>query len=135
MEFRLLGPMEVSEGGRARPIGGPKQRTVLVHLILRANHVVPPERLIEQIWGNDPPPAARSTLRGYLSHLRKALGNGQLEHRSGGYVLHADPASIDALRFEGLVAQARAVAVDDPASAARGFSSALQLWRGPALDD
>jgi WD40 repeat protein/serine/threonine protein kinase len=135
MEFRLLGPLEVSEGGRARPIGGPKQRTVLVHLILRANRVVPPERLIEQVWGADPPPAARSTLRGYVSHLRSALAPDGLDHRSGGYVLHADPASIDALRFEGLVAEARAVAVDDPASAARGFSSALELWRGPALDD
>jgi len=135
MEFRLLGPLEVSEDGRARAIGGPKQRTVLVHLILRANHVVPPERLIEAIWGVDPPPAARSTLRGYLSHLRKALEPGRLDHRSGGYVLHADPASIDALRFDALVAEARAVAVDDPAAAARGFASALRLWRGPALDD
>src|SRR4029450_2881814 len=98
MEFRLLGPMEVSEGGRARPIGGPKQRTVLVHLILRANHVVPPERLIEQIWGNDPPPAARSTLRGYLSHLRKALEPGRLDHRSGGYILAGGPASVVAGR-------------------------------------
>ena len=135
MEFRLLGPLEVSEGGRARAIGGPKQRTVLVHLILRSNHVVPPERLIEQIWGADPPPAARSTLRGYLSHLRRALAPGRLEHRSGGYVLHADPSSIDALRFEALVAEARARATEDPAAAARGFASALQLWRGPALDD
>jgi len=135
MEFRLLGPLEVSEDGRARAIGGPKQRTVLVHLILRANHVVPPERLIEAIWGVDPPPAARSTLRGYLSHLRKALEPGRLDHRSGGYILHADPASIDALRFDALVAEARAVAADDPAAAARGFASALRLWRGPALDD
>jgi WD40 repeat protein/DNA-binding SARP family transcriptional activator len=135
MEFRLLGPLEVSESGRARPIGGPKQRTVLVHLILRANHVVPPERLIEQIWGIDPPPAARSTLRGYVSHLRKALAPDGLEHRSGGYVLLADPSSIDAVRFEVLVAEARAAAADDPAAAARGFASALELWRGPALDD
>ena len=135
MEFRLLGPLEVIEGGQSRPIGGPKQRTALVHLILRANHDVPPERLIEEIWGADPPPAARSTLRGYLSHLRGALGPGMLEHRSGGYVLHADPPSIDAVRFEGLVVEARAVAEEDPAVAARGLSSALQLWRGPALDD
>src|ERR671919_230009 len=135
MEFRVLGPLEVSEGGRARAIGGPKQRTVLVHLILRSNHVVPPERLIEQIWGADPPPAARSTLRGYLSHLRRALAPGRLEHRSGGYVLHADPSSIDALRFEALVGEARARAREDPAAAARGFASAWKLWRGPALDD
>jgi WD40 repeat protein/serine/threonine protein kinase len=135
MEFRLLGPLEVSEGSRARSIGGPKQRTVLVHLILRANHVVPPERLIEQVWGADPPPAARSTLRGYVSHLRRALGPDGLDHRSGGYVLHADPSSIDAVRFEVLVAEARADAADDPSAAARGFTSALELWRGPALDD
>ena len=41
----------------------------------------------------------------HVSHLRKALASGRLEHRSGGYVLHADPASIDALGFEALVAK------------------------------
>jgi WD40 repeat protein/DNA-binding SARP family transcriptional activator len=135
MEFRLLGPIEVVEDGRARSIGGPKQRTVLAHLVLRANHVVAPDRLIEEVWGEDPPPAARSTLRGYLSHLRTALGPGRLERRSGGYVLRADPSAIDALRFEALVAEARSLANTDPAAAARAFDRALGLWRGPAMDD
>ena len=103
VEFRLLGPIEVVEDGRARSIGGPKQRTVLAHLVLRANNVLAQDRLIEEVWGEDPPPAARSTLRGYLSHLRTAVGPERLERRSGGYALRADPSAVrsDAERPKG----------------------------------
>ncbi|HXJ62662.1 MAG TPA: AfsR/SARP family transcriptional regulator, partial [Actinomycetota bacterium] len=135
MEFRLLGPIEVVEDGRARPIGGPKQRTILAHLVLRANHVLGQDRLIEEVWGADPPPAARSTLRGYLSHLRTAVGPERLERRSGGYALRADPSAIDFLRFEALVVEGRTLAATDPAAAARTFDRALRLWRGPAMGD
>ncbi|MFL5799047.1 MAG: protein kinase domain-containing protein [Actinomycetota bacterium] len=135
MEFRLLGPIEVVEDGRARSIGGPKQRTVLAHLVLRANNALTQDRLIEEVWGEDPPPAARSTLRGYLSHLRAAVGPERLERRSGGYALLADPSAIDFLRFEALVAEGRTCAPTDPAGAARAFDGALRLWRGPAMGD
>jgi WD40 repeat protein/DNA-binding SARP family transcriptional activator len=135
MEFRLLGSIEVSEDGRARSLGGPKQRAVLAHLVLRANQVVTSDRLIDELWGEGAPPAARSSLRSYVSHLRKALGADRLEGRSGGYVLNAEPAAIDVLRFEALVGNARGVAATDPAAAAATLTDALGLWRGPALDD
>jgi DNA-binding SARP family transcriptional activator len=78
MEFRLLGPLEASEAGRPIPLGGPKQRAVLAHLLLRANQTVATDRLIDA-WRDDPPAAARSTLQGYVSHLRTAVGVGRLE--------------------------------------------------------
>ena len=71
MELRILGPLEVVDGKGSTSLGGPKQRAVLVHLDLQANRVVPAERLIDEIWGEDPPPAARSALQSYVSHLRK----------------------------------------------------------------
>jgi DNA-binding SARP family transcriptional activator len=135
MEFRILGPLEVADGDGPRSLGGPRQRTVLAHLVLRANQNVTSDRLIAEVWGDEPPPAVRSTLRGYVSHLRKAVGPGLVEHSSGGYVLRAERSAIDAVRFEALVAEARAVMSVDPAAAARAFEQALGLWRGPALAD
>jgi WD40 repeat protein/DNA-binding SARP family transcriptional activator len=133
MEFRILGPLEVVDGKGPIPLGGPKQRAVLAHLALRANRVVLAELLIDEIWGEDPPPAARSALQSYASHLRKAVGPDRLEGRSGGYVLHAAPDEIDASRFEALVAEARRLSVTDPTEAVLVYQAALALWRGPAL--
>jgi WD40 repeat protein/serine/threonine protein kinase len=135
MEFRILGPLEVADGDGLRRLGGPKQRTVLANLVLRVNQIVDSDRLIGEVWGDEPPPAVRSTLRGYVSHLRKALGPGLLEHSSGGYVLRVERSAIDAVRFEALVAEGRAVISADAAAAARTFEQALGLWRGTALGD
>jgi serine/threonine protein kinase len=135
MEFRLLGPIEIADGGRPPPLGGPKQRLVLVHLLLRVNRLVTTDRLIDDVWGEEPPAAARSTLQVYVSHIRKALGPGRLESRSGGYVLRADPMSVDAVRFEQLVNDGQALVDNDPAAAVRILRDALGLWRGPVLDD
>jgi DNA-binding SARP family transcriptional activator len=135
MEFRILGPLEVADGDGLRPLGGPKQGTVLANLVLRVNQIVDSDRLIGEVWGDEPPPAVRSTLRGYVSHLRKALGPGLVEHSSGGYVLRVERSAIDAVRFEALVAEGRAVMSADAAAAARSFEQALGLWRGTALGD
>jgi basic membrane lipoprotein Med (substrate-binding protein (PBP1-ABC) superfamily)/DNA-binding SARP family transcriptional activator len=135
MEFRLLGPLEVTLDGRPVPLGGPKQRAVLAHLLLQANHVVSAEALIDALWAEEPPESARSTLQGYVSHLRKALGVGRIEGRSPGYVLHAEAEEVDALRFEALVRRAREALANDPEHASELLSEALALWRGPALSD
>jgi WD40 repeat protein/DNA-binding SARP family transcriptional activator len=135
MEFRLLGPLEVSGDGRMLSIGGPKQRAVLAHLLLRANEVVSVDRLIDAIWGDEPPETARNTLQTYVRHLRKALGAARVQHRPPGYVLVADPAEVDVLRFVDLVDRARGLVATDPVAAVEALREALGLWRGPALDD
>jgi WD40 repeat protein/DNA-binding SARP family transcriptional activator len=93
------------------------------------------DHLIDEVWGEEPPNAARNSLHTYVSHLRKALGRDRLEGRSGGYVLHVEPSEVDAFRFEALVERARNLALTDAAAAIRAYGDALALWRAPALDD
>ena len=124
VEFRVLGPMEVLDDGRPLAIGGPKQRAVLAHLILEANRIVPAERLIDDLWGEDPPETARNTLQTYVSRLRKVLGDGRIGGRGGGYVLSVAPEEIDASRFESLVRRGKASSGPDPSGAAATFAEA-----------
>ncbi len=135
VQLRVLGPLEGSVEGRDVPLAGPKQRAVLAHLVVAANQVVPADRLIDRIWGEDPPEAARSALQAYVSRLRKALGAATIEARSPGYVLRARPEEIDSLRFEAMVSEARRLIGPDPAAANAVFEEALALWRGPAFAD
>jgi DNA-binding SARP family transcriptional activator/tRNA A-37 threonylcarbamoyl transferase component Bud32 len=135
VRFQILGPVEVVGDDGPITLGGRKQRAVLAHLLIRANRVVPAEVLIAELWGEEPPDAARGTLQAYVSRLRSSLGDHRIEGRSPGYVLRVHPGESDAERFESLVRDARADAAEDPAQAAGTFDEALALWRGPALAD
>lgn len=130
----MLGPLEVTDGGRPLALGGPRQRLVLASLILEANHVVPTDRLIDRIWGDEPPDAARSALFSYISRLRKLLGAGRIQARPPGYILLAERSEVDALRFADLVNEAREKTEDREAARAL-LANALELWRGSALSD
>jgi DNA-binding SARP family transcriptional activator len=137
VEFRILGPLEVLDDGAPIPLGTLKERAVLAVLLLRANDVVSPERLIDDLWGASPPPTARKAVSVYLSKLRKTLGrNGGdlISPVAGGYRLTLEPERLDALRAQRLTADAdeRAEA-GEPDAAAELFRDALALWRGPTL--
>jgi len=132
MEFRILGPLEVSTGDGAIMLGGPKQRTVLAHLILRADRPVPIDLLIDGLWGEEPPETAKNTLQTYVYRLRQALGEDRISSEAGGYVLHAEAAEIDAARFEVMVKAAKADLPTDPAKAA-GARTARALPVGGAF--
>jgi DNA-binding SARP family transcriptional activator len=134
MEFRILGPIEVSTTDGPLKLGGRKQRLVLAHLIVRANAVVTTDALIDAVWGDEPPDSVRSTLQGYVSHLRRAVGD-RLEGRTPGYVLRVEGGELDAEAFERRVREARRSQASDPAAAASGLVQALALWRGPAFAD
>lgn len=135
MEFRILGHLDVDDGSDVVPLGGPRQRLVLAHLLLRKNRTISQEQLIDDVWGENPPPAARNSLHSYVSHLRSALGPGRLEGGVGGYELHVAADELDADRFERLVQEAGRKAATDSAAAISVYEEALGLWRGPALDD
>ncbi|HZA26975.1 MAG TPA: BTAD domain-containing putative transcriptional regulator [Actinomycetota bacterium] len=135
MQFRVLGPLEVSVGGGPIPLGGPKQRAVLAHLLFRANQVVPVETLIDQIWGEEPPERARNVIQTYVSHLRKALGRDRIQSHGPDYRLSLDPSELDATRFEELVRHAKKALAMDPNVAVGTLDDALALWRGAALAD
>src|SRR5215212_1271577 len=106
IEYRVLGPLEVDQGDRLLPLGGAKQRALLALLLLNANRVVSRERLIDELWGDEPPETAITSVQVYVSRLRKLLPPETLVTRPPGYLLSADPDSIDLLRFERLVRDA-----------------------------
>jgi DNA-binding SARP family transcriptional activator len=130
VEFRILGPLEVSAGPEPVAIHGRKQRALLTVLLLNANKVVSTDRLVNDLWGEKPPPTATASLQNAVSALRKVLGDDVLFTRPPGYVLSVDPAQLDLARFERLVADARALPAENRAAALR---DALALWRGPPL--
>ena len=132
MNFRLLGPLEVSDGERSLALGGVKQRSLLAVLLLQANELVSSDRLIDQLWGPAPPASASKSVQVYVSRLRKTLGDGRLTTRAPGYVLRVEPDELDLGRFERLAAEARRTS---PESASRKLREALSLWRGPPLAD
>ncbi|HEX5937547.1 MAG TPA: extracellular solute-binding protein [Actinomycetota bacterium] len=135
LAFRLLGPLEVTDGGRPVTLGGPRQRLVLAHLLLAANRVVTMDELIERVWDEDPPRAARNTIQSYVSHLRAELRPDRIEGRSPGYVIHAEADELDVLRFEQLLRRARRLLPTDPREAAGMLEEALALWIGSPLSD
>ena len=137
MEFRLLGPLEVLEGGRVVPVGGSKQRALLAVLLLHANEVVSRDRLIDELWGERLPGTAAHSLDHQVSRLRKVLEQSELlVTRPGGYLLQVDPEQIDVRRFEHLLEQGRRANADGmPQQASMALREALGLWRGAALAD
>jgi DNA-binding SARP family transcriptional activator len=132
MEFRLLGPLEVAEHDRLLVLGGIKPRSLLALLLLHANEVVSADRLIDELWGDEPPATVAKSVQVHVSRLRKELGEGRLVTRAPGYVLHVDPSELDLARFERLIGEARNA---DPEAARRSCARPLELWRGPALAD
>ncbi len=141
MDFRILGPLEVSANGERLELGGPKQRALLAMLLLNAGEVVSSDRLVEALWPDKPPAAARHALEVNVSRLRKTLGannagDSALVTRAPGYALHVEPGELDLQRFERLVADGRRARADgDAALAARALHAADGLWRGRPLAD
>lgn len=131
-EFRILGPLEVLVDGQAVELGGQRQRALLAALVVRHGQVVSSDRLVDLLWGESPPKTATTSLQNAVSQLRRALGADVVETRAPGYVVVVEPDAIDAVRFEALLAQARAAPVAERAALLR---TALALWRGPALAD
>jgi YVTN family beta-propeller protein len=130
----------VAFGGERPPLGGPRPRAVLVDLALHAGRVVSLAQLVDDLWGDSPPASAPHTIAAYVSRLRRVLhvpGQAAVLRTAGaGYLLDVDPSDVDALHFAALAAQGRAARdADDKDAAERLLSSALALWRGPALAD
>jgi DNA-binding SARP family transcriptional activator len=134
MEFRILGPLEVRDGADLRQVAGAGQRALLAVLLLHANEVVSTDRLIDELWPDEPPGSGVAALRVRVSVLRKALGAGaeRVETTPLGYRLRLAPGELDLDRFSDLVEEA---ARAEPLVAAERLREALALWRGPALAD
>ncbi len=136
MRYRLLGPLEViGDDGSSVTLAGGRERVLLATLVLGANQVVSTDRLVDALWGEEPPATAANALQVHVSKLRKKLaeaGAGDVITRAAqGYVLQTGPGDVDLDEFEQLVGAAAA----DPAGVSKNLGKALALWQGPALAD
>ena len=104
MEYRVLGPLEVRDGDRSLPLAGAKQRALLALLLVNANRVLSRDRLIDELWGDEPPETAVQSLQVYISRLRKLLPADTLLTRPPGYLIEVEPDELDLQRFERLLA-------------------------------
>jgi WD40 repeat protein/class 3 adenylate cyclase/energy-coupling factor transporter ATP-binding protein EcfA2 len=130
--FRVLGPFEVLVAGRAEALGGARQRLVLAGLVAHANAVVSNDRLVDMVWGDEPPDTALTTVQKYVHRLRAALGD-RILTRSPGYLLRVDDGESDVSRFERLLVDAsQLTTAGELGDAMAAFDAALGLWRGPA---
>ncbi|WP_086820031.1 AfsR/SARP family transcriptional regulator [Allokutzneria sp. NRRL B-24872] len=133
MDFRILGPVEVWEAGARLDPPPPKSRQILAMLLLDAGRITPAERLIDAVWGDEPPPHVRKALQVHISHLRQLLPSVSLRYSPPGYLLAVRPDQVDLHVFRTRVAAA--MQESDPGRASELLRGALALWRGRALAD
>ncbi|HKR50481.1 MAG TPA: BTAD domain-containing putative transcriptional regulator, partial [Pseudonocardiaceae bacterium] len=143
-QWRALGPVEVVVGGRPVDLGPPRQRALFGLLLSQVDRLVTVDALIEDLWSGDPPAAAMTSLRAYVSNLRRLLEPGRsprapatvLHTRTPGYLLDSHGVEFDVPRFtEHATAGHEALGRADPEHALGEFDTALGLWRGPAYAD
>jgi DNA-binding SARP family transcriptional activator len=133
MEFRVLGPLDLRRDGSPVPLRASKSRRLLAILLVHHGRVVSKDRLVEYLWPESPPTGAEHAIESHVSRLRSLLGDDlPLLARPPGYLLDIDAQSLDSVRFEQLLAEAR---VSEPVRAAARAADALALWRGDALAD
>ena len=118
------------------PIPGAKPRAILSDA--RAAQAVPscrPTRLIELLWGENPPRTAAKALQTHISALRRTLGDGFVLTEGAGWILAE--AEVDASRFKSAARLGRdAASGGETSQAVARFEEALALWRGiPELPD
>lgn len=137
MQLRVLGSLEVWRGDDLVDIGSSNERKVLAALLVDANAVVSTSRLIEVIWGDDPPASDRNALQTYVARLRRRLRTAAMPApivtRPPGYAIELRPDQLDSLQFRELLDQARATLHVDASRALELLDDALGLWRGPAF--
>lgn len=139
MEFRVLGPLEVVDGDDRLDLGSNRQQTVLAVLLLEPNRGVTIGRLVEAVYGDNPPNTSRSQVQICISAMRRLFAKhgepGIITTQSTAYALKADLESIDSHRFQRLTAEARRARENGEfEDAVRVYREALALWRGPALE-
>jgi DNA-binding NarL/FixJ family response regulator/DNA-binding SARP family transcriptional activator len=137
VEYRILGPLEVVDEGEPVPLGRLKERLVLAVLLLHANELVSRERLIDELWGESPPPTAKKAVNVYVSQLRKALtrnGDNPIATDDGGYRIRVGADELDVACLRQLLVSARErAAAGELEAAVELLREALALWRGPTL--
>ncbi len=133
----ILGPLRLRVDGRPVDVPGERRGALLVLLAVARGATVSVPRIVDALWGDDPPAAAVNAVQSHVYRLRRHLGSaaGSLTNEAAGYRLTLGEGGLDADRAEMLAGKARARLGEDPAAAVELFSAALRLWRGPALEE
>ncbi len=135
MRIQLLGQVSVADAGEDVPLPSGRVRAVLAMLALHRAEAVSRDRLIGAVWGESAPATVATQLQGLISALRRALPDGVIRTHGQAYRLDVPVEGVDLAVFEaGTVAARSARATGDLAAAAEAYRSALDLWKGPALD-
>lgn len=136
VRISVLGPVRAWVGGELVDLAGPKQRSVLVRLVLAHGDVVSVDRLIEDLWAGEPPPKALAALQAYISHLRRVLEPGR-ERRAAarvivsaapGYCLRLPDEAVDVWSLETRIAAAEQHS--DPVERAPLLEDVVAAWTG-----
>lgn len=137
----ILGALEIRHGGVDHAPRGPKVLQLLGLLLVRPGRVVSTDAIVEELWGDRPPPSVRGTMQTHVYHLRRALqgctplgGEPLLVTRPPGYLLRVHPDQVDVTAFRRLCRAGGELLADGrPAAAAHTLTRALALWNGRPL--
>jgi DNA-binding SARP family transcriptional activator len=143
--FSILGGLDVIHDDKSCTPSPPKVRQLLA-LLLRSSQLVHIDTVMDELWGDNPPRSATTTMQTYIYQLRKLIVREGLtgsEHhpellatRVQGYVLQIDPDQLDANTFQQEFRLGRShYDKGNYVDAEQHLSQALSLWRGPALMD
>lgn len=130
-ELKVLGPMQAFRDGEEVDLGGPTQRRLLASLVARSGEVVSVTSLLDDLWGEDPPPSGPQSIQSYVSRLRRQLGGDIIETQAPGYRLGTNGVVIDSVEFLEL---ARALP-SSPVDRLEQVDLALEMWSGPPFED
>ncbi|MGI5532154.1 BTAD domain-containing putative transcriptional regulator [Streptomyces syringium] len=138
MQFQVLGPLSITDGGDSVVLQPSKPTVLLATLLLRHNSVVSTEFLQSAIWGEDQPASAKAALQNCVLRLRRifvkyGIANALIESVPGGYRISIGTAALDLMRFRQLLDSAEAAR--DPDAELRALKEALALWQGPFLSN
>lgn len=137
--YCVLGPLCVLKNDHWRSISQPKPAAVLGCLLLHANTSIPAQRLVHEVWGEQPPRRAEASLQAYISRLRQILptdasGASVLRTSAAGYMMAVKPGELDSQVFSDLVFHGRTAAqTQEDIRAEDALVKAMHLWNGPVL--
>ncbi|MEU5051723.1 AfsR/SARP family transcriptional regulator [Streptomyces sp. NPDC021096] len=138
--FRVLGPLSVTVGRKNVSLPSGRQRSLLAALLVHPGGIVPVEKLVDLVWGDELPHSPRPALHTLLTRLRQSLDaggaglSGLLRTSPSGYLIEVPAGCLDLTLFRESATRARLAAeLGDRAQEHTALTEALALWRGQPL--
>ena len=137
----------ISRDGVRLRLGSRKQRAVFALLALHVNTPVALDRLVDELWHDEPPAQATLSLQSYISRLRRTISESsqRISQRTGrgassapriltrppGWALMMPAEHVDAVPFVALAREGSSLLEEaDAAPGAAKLCEAIALWRG-----